>query len=136
MSDYLTENLFAAVGAGSVSIGIGILIARLVGRASAWVMVFITGRHDAREKHLDASHDKLVKRLETQIDSLSERFDKAVERIDQVEGELVECRRKHAESEAELKGLKVIIASRGSMRQEAQVLIAADKIAQKGREQK
>jgi hypothetical protein len=133
VTDYLTNDLLASVGVGSVSIGLGIIIARLAGRASAWVMVFVTGRHDAREKHLDASHDKLVARLEAQIDSLTERFDRAMVRIDQVEAELVECRRKHAESEAELKGLRVILQAQGSMRQEAQVLIAADKIARKGR---
>lgn len=99
-----------------------------------WAATFLASRHDAREAHLDASHDKLIQALEGQIDSLSERFDKAMERIDKVEGELIECRKRHAEAEAELKGLQAIVTAQGSMRQEAQVMIAADKLSRKGRE--
>lgn len=114
--------------ATGVSLGLVLAMVR-------WAATFLASRHDAREAHLDASHDKLIEALEGQIDSLSKRFDKAMERIDRVEGELVECRKRHAEAEAELKGLQAIVTAQGSMRQEAQVMIAADKMARKGREE-
>jgi chromosome segregation ATPase len=112
--------------ATGLSLGVVLVMVR-------WAATFLASRHDVREAHLDASHDRLIKTLETQIESLTERFDKALARIDSVEAELVECRTRHAEAEAELKGLRAIINAQGSMRQEAQVLIAADKIARKSR---
>ena len=122
MTDALIPSAVQFGAATGLSLGVVLAMVR-------WAATFLANRHDVREAHLDSSHDKLISRLEAQIESLTDRFDKAMVRIDQVEDELVDCRRKHAEADAELKGLRAILKAQGSMRQEAQVLIAADKIA-------
>lgn len=117
-------------GAYGIGTGLGVAAGFAILR---WFLTFIAGRLDIQHARVDASQDKLIKALEGQIESLTDRFEKAMVRVDKVENDLDECRTKHADAEAELKSLRAIVTMQGSMRNEAQTIIAADKRARGGK---
>lgn len=114
-------NLAIATGAAAGGGGMGFYITR-------WLFEFFAGRvdkrdalRDAKERKLDEATERLLKRLETEVNDLRAR-------VDQVESELTECRKQHAEANAEVLNLKAIMQGYGDVKQEAQKIIALDKI--------
>lgn len=97
-----------------------------------WIAVFIAGRWDKREAHVDAGTDRLIHGLETQIESLTNRITSLNQRLDHVETELSECKRLHAESEAERTRLHAMLQGLGDARQHAHLIIASEKAKDKG----
>lgn len=89
---------------------------------------FISGRMDkqgevnvASAKRLDEATYKLIENLEKRLDALTER-------LGRVEGELIECRAQHALCETELGKLRAILQGSGDLRQQAQNIVAADRL--------
>lgn len=85
-----------------------------------WVAVFAAGRWDRKEAQLDAATKLLIEQLQTQVSGL-------IERLVQVEDDLLACKRMHAESEAQRLRVEAILQGYGDAKQEAQRIIAADK---------
>lgn len=97
--------------------------------AMRWLAVFLAGRWDKREAQLDSGTQLLVEQLKTQVKAL---FD----RLDQVERDLADCKRQHAESENERMQLKAMLQGYGDARQLAQINAAADKASQEARKER
>lgn len=110
----------AASGAG---IGGGATIAFLFIR---WVVEYLGGRMEKRADRLDAGTATLIGQLQGQVAALLEREKHREQRLRNVEDELTECKRRHAESDAELMRLKAIQQGRGEMRDRAQVIVSAE----------
>lgn len=104
------------------------------GSAGAAVVIFkllldfISGRMDktteanvASAKRLDDATFKLIQNLEKRLDDLTDR-------LGRVEGELIECRAQHALCETELGKLRAILQGSGDVRQQAQNIVAADRL--------
>lgn len=92
-----------------------------------WLFEYLGGRMDKRADRIDAGMDKLITRMETQIEGLIERGKDLEERLARVEGDLAECKSKHAESEAEVARLKAAMQGYGEARDKAQLIIAAER---------
>lgn len=90
-----------------------------------WLAEFVGGRMDRRSDRLDASTDKIIKLLEARVDQLTTR-------LDLVEAELVDCQRKHAESEAEVMRLKAVMQGYGDARDAAQRIVAVERLQSGG----
>jgi len=116
----------AALSWGSAGMGAGLGFF-----AVRWIAVFIAGRWDRREEQLDGGTQRLIKGLEAQISSLTGRIIQLTERLDHVESELSECKRLHAESEAQRMRVEAILQGYGDVRQTAQLIVSADKAAEK-----
>lgn len=91
-----------------------------------WLFEYFAGRHDAREQRIDGGTDKLIERLERRVEALTARLDK-------VESDLSDCKRKHAESDAEVLRLKAIIDGKGEIAQRAAQVVAADRVEGQGK---
>ncbi len=89
--------------------------------AVKWAFEWVAGRMDKRADRVDASTDKLIARLEKQVEALTDR-------LDQVENELRDCTRKHAESDAKVLRLEAIIDGKGEIAQRAAMVAAADRM--------
>lgn len=105
--------------------GIGAFAAMGVGGgggffAVKWFVEWMSGRMDKREARIDGGTDKLIEALERRVEALTAR-------LDQVETDLADCKRKHAESDAEVLRLKAIIDGKGEIAQRAQAIVAADR---------
>lgn len=96
-----------------------------------WLFEFFGGRMDKRADRLDAGTDKLIAQLQGQVEALLEREKQHVARLEKVEDELAECKRRHAESDAEVMRLKAILQGRGEMRERAAVIVAAEKLEER-----
>lgn len=105
---------------GGLSIGAGIVITRLAGRGISWLLVFLTGRHDKREAQLDEATRELIEALREDVRGLRDRVAAA-------ETALLDCQRKHAESEAKVVRLEAMLAGFGDARQHAQLIVAEEK---------
>lgn len=92
-----------------------------------WGASFLASRQDAREAHLDAGQDKLHAGQDKLLEAVTKRLDKVTERLDTVEEELLECKRMHAESEADRLRLGALLQGMGDARQHAQLIIADEK---------
>lgn len=101
----------------------------LVFVAVRWSANFIAGRMDRKEAHLDAGTQRMIDRLERQVEAL-------IERMTRIDEDLAECKRMHAESEADRMRLRAMLQGYGDARQVAQLKVAADKVAEKKREGK
>lgn len=106
--------------AGGLSVGIGIYIARLFGNGCRWLVEYFTGRLDQQQRHNDEVAQRQFDRLEREISNLTDRVEKA-------ETALLECNRKHAESEAKVMRLEATLQGYGDARQQAAVIVAAEK---------
>ena len=88
-----------------------------------WLLTFIAGRTDARTAHLDAATKALIDELRKELDRLKQRCEDAEERMR-------ECERQHAETAAELLGVKRLLQAQGDIRNRIQAGVTADKIGQ------
>lgn len=95
--------------------GLGLMLA---------IMRMIFGRLDKREAHLDEATKELINELRKELDRLKKRCEESEERMR-------ECERKHAETEAEMLGLKRLLQASGEVRQMAQQVVSADRLFDK-----
>lgn len=107
-------------GAGGLSVGLGIYLARLVGSGIRWLWESVTGRLDKQQQHNDEVAQRQFERLEGEIEKLTVRVTKA-------ETALLECTKKHAESEAHVLRLEAMLQGYGDARQHAALIVAAEK---------
>jgi hypothetical protein len=98
----------------------------LVFVAVRWSANFIAGRMDRKEAHLDAGTQRMIDRLEKQVEAL-------LERVTRIDEDLAECKRMHAESEADRMRLRAMLQGYGDARQVAQLKVAADRAIEKGK---
>jgi len=112
--------LLLATTSGGISIGVGLWLARAIGRGGSWLMVFVTGRQDKREEHLDAANQRLYERMEAQIKGLTQR-------VDATERELRHCTEQHAEARAEVMELRAMMQGMGGAREHAALIVASEK---------
>lgn len=111
-------NLAVATTTGGVGLGLGFFFVR-------WLAVFLAGRWDRREAQIDAGTKLLIDQLTAQVTALGDR-------LRSVEDDLAECKKRHAESEAEQMRLKAMLQGYGDARQNAALEQAAIKLAGKG----
>ena len=88
--------------------------------AVRWFLEWLSGRHDKREAHLDLATENLIRALEDRLNAVMTRLDSA-------ESALEDCKRRHAESEAQVLRLEATLRAQGDARQHAQLIIAAEK---------
>lgn len=91
-----------------------------------WAAQFITGRMDRREERLDTSTTKLIDGLEKRVDDLTERLIAA-------EKAVAECKEQHLASEFERNRLSALLQGYGDARQQAALIVAAEKKAEGSR---
>lgn len=96
-----------------------------------WLFEWFGGRMDKRADRLDAGTDKLIGLLQDQVASLIERGARLEARLEKVEGDLAECKKRHAESDAEVMRLKAIMQGRGELRERAATIVAAEKLVER-----
>lgn len=130
MGDDFGQLAVAGAGAGG-TFGLTFVAVR-------WCANFIAGRLDRKEDRLDADMAGLIDGLKERVDALTtserelrqeltasrEEF-RAYQR--ETDEQLRECRRKHAESEAEVMQLRAMLQGYGDARNLAQANVAADK---------
>ncbi|MBL4858408.1 MAG: hypothetical protein JKY36_04315 [Erythrobacter sp.] len=92
-----------------------------------WIFEYLGGRMDKKADRIDAGMDKLLAHLQAQIDSEREQREKLEKRLEKVEGDLAECKHKHAESEAEVARLKAAMQGYGDAREKAQLILASER---------
>lgn len=97
-----------------IGLGIGLLAVR--------VFAMLLNQWNLKEDRLEKGHKTVFDTQQQQIASL-------LEWKDQVEAALKECREQHASSQLEVAKLKGLLAGFGDARQHAQLIIAADKVA-------
>lgn len=117
--------LETAVYGGSMGVGLGTTFLFI-----RWLASFVAGRVDAREAQVDAGMRELLEGLKEQVTVLGAECKELRQRVAATENDLLDCKRRHAESEAEVMRLKALIQARGEIRDRAQVVIAADKLSQ------
>jgi chromosome segregation ATPase len=115
----VAEAAVVSVGVGS-GLGFGFFMVR-------WLATFVAGRLDRKEEHIDTVTRSLIEGLKEEITRLSGECRELRAAVAEHGRELQECRKKHAESEAEVMKLKTMIQTRGEMRDRAQTIIAAEK---------
>lgn len=91
-----------------------------------WAVEWIAGQRDKRQDRLEARADKLIESLEKRIETLTER-------IDTVEHLLADCQRLHSKAEADVLRLTALVEAQGEIRQQAQRVVAADRMDQKAK---
>lgn len=117
-----------AVYGGSMGLGMGgaFLIVR-------WLATFLAGRIDKKEAHIDAGLKSLVDGLKDEIARLSDECRALRKQVSEHGRELAECRRKHAESEAEVMQLKAQMQGYGKAREDAALIVASERAKDKHR---
>ena len=108
----ITELAIATAQGGGFALGFVFL---------RWFLTFAAGRFDRREASLDAATQRLIGQLQEQIETL-------LKRLDQVEKDLADCKRQHAESEHDRAQLRGLLQAKGDEKQEAQRIIALEKL--------
>jgi predicted nucleic acid-binding Zn-ribbon protein len=111
--------------AGGTSIGIGMGGGFFIVR---WIAVFLTGRLDKREAHIDAGTQRLIDGLERRLDIESKRYDALEEEMQGVRRDLELCKQEHIETKAELVRLQATAQGLGDARQHAALIVAAEKV--------
>ena len=94
--------------------------------AVKWLFEWLAGQRDKRQDRLEARADKLIESLEKRIETLTER-------IDTVEHLLADCQRLHSKAEADVLRLTALVEAQGEIRQQAQRVVAADRLDQKAK---
>lgn len=120
MNDLPISDLLVATTSGGLSIGVGIYAAREMGRGIRWLIEFFTGRQDKRQEHIDSVTKELIEALRVEIGGLRERVAAA-------EKSLLECQKRHSESEAKVVRLEAMLAGFGDARQHAQLIVSEEK---------
>lgn len=113
-----TLSLIAASGTAGLCFAAGL-------RFFQWLLTFIAGRSDARTAHLDAVTKALIDELRKELERLKARCEESEERMR-------ECERKHAETEAELLGVKRLLQAQGDIRNRIQAGVAAERRGDEG----
>ncbi len=90
---------------------------------------WLGGRVDKREAAVEASSIRLDTAMHKLLKNLEDRMQALTGRLDVVEHELTECRAQHAKCEAELSRLRGMMQGFGDVKQQAQVYIAAERLA-------
>lgn len=111
-------------GTGGLSVGIGLYGARLVGRGVQWLILYFTGRHDAREAHIETATRSLIEQLQRQVKDL-------IDHRDLVEAKLAECMDRDIEKERRIAQLEGMMAGLGDARQHAALIVANEKMKDK-----
>jgi len=104
---------------GGMSFGFSFLVVR-------WFATFVAGRIDRKEANVDAGTQRLIERLEKQVDAL-------LTRVTHIDEDLAECKRRHAESEAEVMSLKAQMQGYGKAREDAALIVASERLKDKHR---
>lgn len=84
-----------------------------------WLAIFTAGRWDKREAQLDAGTKLLIEQLTGEVRRLSDR-------LEAVEHDLAECKKKHAETESELMQMRAANLGFGDARQHAQLIVSEE----------
>ena len=108
--------------AGGFSFGLAFFFVR-------WLVIFMAGRWDKKEAQLNEATKLLIAQLTSEVTRL-------FERLGVVESDLAECKRKHAESEARWIRAEAAQAGMGDAAQHAQLIISAEKQADKRKDAK
>jgi hypothetical protein len=103
----------ASWGASGFGAGLGFFFVR-------WVAIFVAGRWDRKEAQLDAGTKLLIEQLQKQIAGL-------LDRLTQVEHDLADCKKMHAQSEADRLRLEAMLQGMGDARQHAALIVGAEK---------
>ena len=93
--------------------------------AFKFLLEWLAGRMDKQREGIDAGTQRLIAGLEKRLEAVTVR-------LDDVEKELADCKRRHAESEAEVLRLKAIMRGMGDARQHAQLIVSSEKKEAKG----
>lgn len=135
-----TSETLLTVGVAGGSFGAGVWAAKLVGQGIAWVVNTFIGRFDKREADLDAGVKELISQLRDQVKELKDEcagLKREVEdfrsRLNTAEAELLECLKKHAESDARVLQLEAAQTGLGDAKQHAQLIVSAEKLDAKTR---
>lgn len=95
------------------------------------MLEFFAGRMDKSRDSIDAATSRLIEGLERRLDEeIKNRHQierELREELKQIRFELADCKRLHAESEAERLRLAALIQGRGDARQTAALIVAAEK---------
>lgn len=110
--------------AGGLGLAFGLFIFR-----TFWVLFF--GRLGQKEAQVDAKTQLLIEGLEHRLAEETKRVDQLEEGHGTMRLELDHCKDEHAECRAELAELKGLVHGQGDARQQAQLIIAAEKAADK-----
>lgn len=94
-----------------------------------WFFEWLGGRVDKREAAVDRTAARVDATTQTLIHNLEDRMTSLTSRLDLVETELKDCRDQHAKCEAELAQLRGLVHGLGDAKQTAQVIVAADRLA-------
>lgn len=113
---------------GAPLVGAGISFGFVVVK---WAANFIAGRLDKREAQVDAGTTQLLDRMNEEIERVSEECTTLRARVTVTEEDLRHCRDEHAQCRAELMELRGLIQGRGDARNEAAVIVARDRVADK-----
>lgn len=119
-ADVLWAPLGLAV-AGGGSIGVGLYFTR-------WLVEWISGRVDKRQADLDAGRDALDQGWKAYRLVLEDKIAAQGTRITELENEVAECTRKHAEAEARLIRVEAFMDGRGKASAIAQGMLSAERV--------
>lgn len=92
----------AGWGAGGMGAGVGFFTVR-------WLAVFMAGRWDKREAHIDTATVELIDQLRRQVSDVVASNNELRERVSQTEEALRDCLKKHVASEVEISRLMAMI---------------------------
>lgn len=90
---------------------------------------WLGGRVDKREAAVEVSAARLDTAMHKLIKNLEDRMTALTDRLDVVEHELSECRAQHAKCEAELSRLRGMLQGYGDVKNQAQTIIASERLA-------
>jgi hypothetical protein len=100
--------------------------------ALKWIFEWAGGRVDKREAAAVANAERLDSATQVLIQNLEDRMNSLTDRLDHVETELANCRTQHAQCESELGRLRAIVQGMGESRQQAAVIVAGERVIDRG----
>lgn len=92
-----------------------------------WAAEFIATRVDKRAAALDQDTRFIIESLRKEVDRLATRVADLETSNAQMREDLADCHRKHGDAEARVQGLLAQQQAQGEARQQAQLIIAAEK---------
>lgn len=114
-------NDVAQVAAGGLSVGGGLYGMR-------WLILWMTGRADRREKVVEAERAELDQGWKSYRLVLEARLEKQDGRIERLETEVEECHMAKRQTEAQLARLQAYVDGEGQARQAGAVVAAYDRL--------
>lgn len=122
-------------GAGGLSLGasfaVTLYVCKQFGAGVRWIIEYFTGRIDRREASVEEADKELDRRKDSLIDKMEGQLTSLLNRVTVAEAALAECIRKHAESDAKVLHLEALLLAKGEIKQQAALIIAADKLEAK-----